>query len=296
MTADRWIDETLHTNLCSRYRAERVLYESRSEHQHLVLFENPTFGRMLALDGAIQTTERDEFIYHEMLAHVPILAHGKARRVLIIGGGDGGMLEEVLKHKTVERVTMVEIDASVVTFSREHLSKICGQAFEDPRTNLVIADGARFVAEAAERYDVVIVDSTDPIGPGAVLFTESFYRHCHRILGPGGILVTQNGVPFMQADELRGSLTHFRRIFRDATCYLATIPTYTGGPMAFGWASDDGGLRALPEAVLAARLAATAIVTRYYTPAVHVAAFALPPYIAEIIATSGAAPQTMQRS
>ena len=282
MTA-RWIDETLHENFRSSYRASRVLHEERGEHQHLVLFDNPTFGRMLVLDGAVQTTESDEFIYHEMLAHVPILAHGRARRVLIVGGGDGGMLEEVLKHRAIEHVTMVEIDPAVIAFSKRHLTTICRDAFEDPRAHVVIADGARYVADTAERFDVAIIDSTDPIGPGAVLFTEDFYRGCHRVLNPGGILVTQNGVPFLQADELVGSIRAFRHIFRDAACYTATVPTYTGGPMAFGWASDDAGVRAHGIDTLRQRYAAAAVETRYYTPEVHAAAFALPRYIAQLI-------------
>ncbi|MEX2648829.1 MAG: polyamine aminopropyltransferase [Alphaproteobacteria bacterium] len=280
----RWIAETLHADFRTTYRADKVLHEESSEHQHLVLFENATFGRMLVLDGAIQTTEKDEFIYHEMLAHLPILAHGRVRRVLIIGGGDGGMLEEVLKHRAIERVVMVEIDPSVIAFSKRHLRSICGAAFDDPRAQVVIADGARFVAESAERFDLVIVDSTDPIGPGAVLFTEAFYRGCHRVLNPGGVLVTQNGVPFLQAAELVGSLAAFRRIFRDSGCYLATIPTYTGGPMAFGWACDDPELRRVPIETLSARFAAAGVATRYYTPDVHVAAFALPRYVADLIA------------
>jgi spermidine synthase len=193
------------------------------------------------------------------------------------------MLEEVLKHRDVERVTMVEIDESVVAFSREHLRAICGSAFEDSRLRLVIADGARFVAETDERFDVAIVDSTDPIGPGAVLFSEAFYRACHRALAPGGVLVTQNGVPFLQADELRSSVAAFRRIFRDGTCYLATVPTYTGGPMAFGWASDDPALRTVPEATLAERWSRAGFGTRYWTPAVHRAAFALPAYVSDLI-------------
>lgn len=279
----RWIDETLHEHFRSSYHASRVLHEERGDLQHLVLFENPTFGRMLVLDGAVQTTESDEFIYHEMLAHVPILAHGHARRVLIIGGGDGGMLEEVLKHRAIEHVTMVEIDPAVIAFSKRHLPSICRDAFDDPRGRVVIDDGARYVAETADRFDVVIVDSTDPVGPGAVLFTEDFYRGCHRVLRPGGILVTQNGVPFLQADELVGSVRAFRCVFKDGACYTATVPTYTGGPMAFGWASDDLGARTTPVAALRERFAAAAIDTRYYTPEVHVAAFALPRYIADLI-------------
>ncbi len=277
-----WYEEELHADLRLKLKAERLLYDSATEHQRLVLFDNATFGRVLLLDSVVQTTERDEFIYHEMLAHLPILAHGAARKVLIVGGGDGGMLEEVLKHRGVEKATMVEIDRGVVDFAKRYLGNICGQAFEDPRLDLVIADGAAFVAECEERYDVIIVDSTDPIGPGEVLFTESFYGRCRRCLAPGGILVTQNGVPFVQGDELRNTLRHLRGLFADVSCYLATVPTYAGGPMAFGWASDDPGLRAPPLELLERRYAESGIATRYYNPAVHLAAFALPGYIAEL--------------
>ncbi len=263
---------------------EEVLHRSKTAHQDLIIFENPTLGRVLALDGAVQTTERDEFIYHEMLAHVPILAHGAAREVLFVGGGDGGMLEEVLKHAAIERVTMVEIDAGVIDLAKQPLRPSCGEAFDDPRTGLVISDGVDFVARAQARYDVIIVDSTDPVGPGEALFQEDFYRNCRRCLAPGGILVTQNGVPFLQGPELTGTLTCFHRHFADATCYLATVPTYFGGPMAFGWASDDPALRRVPLETLQARFSAAAIATGYYTPEVHLGAFALPPYIAKLIA------------
>ena len=278
-----WFRETLHRDYESGLRIEEVLFETKSEHQHLLLFRNETFGRVLTLDGVVQTTEADEFIYHEMLAHLPILAHGGVERVLIIGGGDGGMLEEVLKHRSVTEAVQVEIDASVVDFAKTHLRAICGQAYEDPRTELVIADGLKYVAETDRRFDLIIVDSTDPIGPGEVLFTERFYADCKRCLSDGGILVTQNGVPFLQADELNQTLGFFRRLFADATCYLATVPTYAGGPMAFGWATDDTSLRNLPLETLQARFSAAGIASRYYTPAVHLGAFALPPYIAETV-------------
>ncbi|MCK5276114.1 MAG: polyamine aminopropyltransferase, partial [Alphaproteobacteria bacterium] len=200
-----------------------------------------------------------------------------------IGGGDGGMAEEVLKHKSVERVTMVEIDAGVVEFSKQYLPNICKDAFDDPRLNLVIADGAKFVAETDERFDVAIIDSTDPIGPAEVLFTEAFYGNVKRCLNEGGIVATQNGVPFLQGDELTSTLAAFRKLFRDPTCYLATVPTYVGGPMAFGWGTDDASLRQVTEETLAERFKAAGIETRYYTPAVHKAAFALPPYIQDMI-------------
>lgn len=282
MTAD-WFEETLHPGLHTRLRIDRLLYEGKSDHQHLILFENPEFGRVLALNGVVQTTERDEFIYHEMLSHLPLLAHGQAKSVLIIGGGDGGMLEEVLKHQSVERATLVEIDAGVIEFSKQYLRSICGDAFEDPRTEIVIADGVDHVEKTEDRYDVLIVDSTDPIGPGEVLFTERFYTACKRVLAPGGVLVTQNGVPFVQGEELRNTLAALRPLFADTTCYTATVPAYIGGCMAFGWATDDTQLRDISLEALRRRYTAAQLDTRYYTPEVHQAAFALPGYIAEII-------------
>ena len=280
---EEWSEEALHDGLRIKIRIDKLLFDSKTEHQRLQLFESKAFGRVLTLDSVVQTTESDEFIYHEMMAHLPILAHGKAKRVLIIGGGDGGMAEEVLKHKSVERVTMVEIDAGVVEFSKQYLPNICKDAFDDPRLNLVIADGAKFVAETDERFDVAIIDSTDPIGPAEVLFTEAFYGNVKRCLNEGGIVATQNGVPFLQGDELTSTLAAFRKLFRDPTCYLATVPTYVGGPMAFGWGTDDASLRQVTEETLAERFAAAGIDTLYYTPAVHKAAFALPPYIQDMI-------------
>lgn len=276
-----WSVERLHDDHRQCLRADRVLYDSNTEHQRLRVIENPTFGRILTLDGVVQTTEGDEFVYHEMMAHVPILAHGAATDVLIIGGGDGGMAREVLRHASVRHVTMVEIDAGVVEFSKQYLPSLSAGAFDDPRLNLVIADGAAFVAETQRQYDVIIIDSTDPIGPGEVLFTDTFYGRAKRCLKPGGVLVTQNGVPFMQGDELTNTLRAFKALFADATCYLGTVPTYAGGPMAFGWGTD-GTARETPLDVLKSRFAEAGFETRYYTPEVHAAAFALPVYVLDL--------------
>lgn len=274
-----WFDEQLHGAHRQGLKVDAVLYDSETEHQRLQVFQNPQFGRFLTLDGVVQTTEGDEFIYHEMMAHTPIIAHGNARRVLIIGGGDGGMAREVLRHDAVEHVTMVEIDAGVVEFSKEYLPTLSAGAFDDPRLSLVIADGAEFVKTCQDRFDVIIVDSTDPIGPGEVLFTDTFYGRAKRLLNDGGIIVTQNGVPFMQGEELTNTMRAFRALFADATCYLATIPTYAGGPMAFGWGTD-GDARATPLEVLEGRFAASGVTgLRYYTPEVGQAAFALPGYV-----------------
>ncbi|PKP84368.1 MAG: polyamine aminopropyltransferase [Alphaproteobacteria bacterium HGW-Alphaproteobacteria-2] len=277
-----WETERLHAHYRQALSVDRLLYDSETAHQRIRVFENGTFGRVMTLDGVVQVTEADNFIYHEMLTHVPILAHRAARRVLIIGGGDGGMAREALRHAAVEHVTMVEIDAGVVEFCREYLPGISAGAFDDPRLRLVIADGADFVRDCAEFFDVIIVDSTDPVGPGEVLFTETFYGRAKRCLAPAGILVTQNGVPFMQGDELTNTMRAFRALFADATCYLASVPSYAGGPMAFGWGTD-GDARATPLDVLEGRFAGAGVATRYYTPAVHLGAFALPPYVARLI-------------
>ena len=182
---------------------------------------------------------------------------------------------EVLRHRAIEPVTLVEIDAGVVEFSKQYLPSLSAGAFDDVRLNLVIADGAAFMRDSTETFDVIISDSTDPIGPGEVLFTDSFYGHVKNRLATGGIFVTQNGVPFMQADELSGTMRAFRTLWSDATCYLATVPSYAGGPMAFGWGTDTAA-REVDLVVLETRFAATGIATRYYTPEVHKAAFALP--------------------
>jgi spermidine synthase len=287
MAQKRWIPETLFDDLGFRmtYEVERVIYEMQTEHQHLVLFEHPFFGKMLMLDGATQVTTKDEFVYHEMMTHVPILAHGHAREVLIVGGGDCGIAEEVLKHKSVQRLTQVEIDASVVEFSKEHFPEFTGPVLRDRRFELVIDDGMKYVARTDRRFDVIIVDSTDPIGPGKVLFSQKFYAACRRCMSKGAVLVAQKGVPIFQSGELTAGILKFRKLFADGYCYVAAIPTYVGGHMAMGWATDNVKMRHLPVKTIAARYAkAGRFPTRYWTPEVHVAAFALPRFIADRVA------------
>ncbi|MGF1659848.1 MAG: polyamine aminopropyltransferase [Rubrimonas sp.] len=277
-----WSVELLHDDFRQCLKEATLLYDSETAHQRLRVFRNPTFGRILTLDGVVQVTEGDEFIYHEMMAHVPMLAHGAAKRVLIVGGGDGGMAREALKHPGLERLVMVEIDAGVIEFSRRYLPGIGAGAFDDPRLEIVIADGADFMRESAEVFDVILVDSTDPIGPGETLFTDSFYGCARKRLAEGGIMVTQNGVPFLQKAELTRSMTAFKALFRDYGCYMATIPTYVGGPMAMGWATD-GDARGVAAATLAERVAEIGLEARYYTPEIHKAAFALPGYVSALM-------------
>lgn len=266
-----------------RFLVDEVLYRSRTGHQDLVIFRNNEFGRVMALDGVVQTTEGDEFVYHEMLAHVPILAHGRARRVLIIGGGDGGMLREVLRHETVTHVTQVEIDAEVIETCKQYLPNHSRGAFDDPRVDIVIDDGLQFVSRAGDSFDVIISDSTDPIGPGEALYTGDFYAGCRQRLNEGGVLVTQNGNLFTQLDEVRTTAARLAPLFADATFYTAAVPTYLGGAMAFAWATDDTTLRRVPLDELQARCNRSGIETRFYTPDVHQAAFALPRFVLDAV-------------
>jgi spermidine synthase len=286
MAEKRWIAETLFDPEGFRmtYEVERVLYEQQTEHQHLILFEHKFFGKILMLDGATQVTTKDEFVYHEMMSHVPLFAHGKAKEVLIVGGGDCGIAEEVLKHRTVERLTQCEIDASVVKFSREHFPEFTKPVLGNKRFDLVIDDGMKFVAKTERRFDVIIVDSTDPVGPGKVLFSPKFYAGCKRCMKPGGVLITQNGVPILQAGELTTGIEKLRKLFADGTCFVAAIPTYVGGHMAMGWATDNKALRQTPLKTIADRYKkAGGFKTKYWTPEVHKAAFALPRFIRELV-------------
>jgi spermidine synthase len=248
-----------------------------------MICHNALLGRVMTLDGVVQTTESDEFIYHEMMAHVPILAHGNARRVLIVGGGDGGMLREVLRHTSVEHVTMVEIDGEVIEMAKAYLPNHSQGAYDDPRADIVISDGIEFVRDTNDQFDVIISDSTDPIGPGEVLFSNNFYAQCHRILNPGGVLVTQNGVPFFQIDEVVNTHKRMGEHFTDQTFYSAAVPTYYGGVMTFAWGCDDPGLRKQPLELIEQRFEASGISTRYYTPQIHQATFALPRYVSDAL-------------
>ena len=272
-----WYEEAYHPDWRQRFQVERYVYRGRTRFQEALIFESPLFGRVLVLDGIVQTTERDEFIYHEMITHVALVAHGAVRDVLIIGGGDGGTLEEVLKHHSVARATMVELDPGVVELARAHLPGIHRGAFEDPRTELIFGDGVKFVADTAQQFDVIIVDSTDPCGPGEVLFTQGFYADCRARLRAGGILVAQSGNAFAERERLRACLARLGNVFRDTSFILTSVPAYVGGPFVFAWGSDDPAKRGLSPAQLAARPLPQDL--RCYTPAVHAAAFVHPPWL-----------------
>jgi len=283
MPTDSWVNETLYPDWGQRFRVKRELARVQSGFQDILVFESFTHGRVMLLDGVVQITEADEFVYQEMLAHVPLLAHGAAHRVLIIGAGDGGVLRRVLQHRNVERAVMVEIDGEVIRLAREFLPAIAGDAWTDPRAEVIVGDGIDYVRRAEPgSFDAVIVDSTDPIGVGEALFTEEFYAGCARLLTDRGVVVNQCGVPAMQADELRETSLRRAGSFPDVSAYVAAVPTYVGGYMTLGWAAKDLSLRSVPvqEIRRRAEVAGVLDTTGYWTPEIHVASFHLPPYIA----------------
>lgn len=272
--------EKLHSSFGQYFSIKQVLYRDKTDHQDLIIFDTEEFGRVMALNDVVQTTERDEFIYHEMMAHVPLLAHGDVKKVLIIGGGDGGILREVCRHANVEQIVMVEIDKEVVTLCQKYLPCHHAGAYDDPRFKLIIDDGIAFVNHTDERFDLIISDSTDPIGPGENLFKSSFYKGCRRILNTGGLFVAQNGVCFLQQIEVLNSYQRLMPYFSDVSFYQAAVPTYYGGVMTFAWASENAGLRQLSLSNLEARFSASGLKDcLYYNPFIHFASFALPQYL-----------------
>ncbi len=286
---ERWIEETLHINWRTFLKADKVLFEKQTDHQHLIIFENATFGRVLMLDHVVQLTTADEFVYHEMMAHVPVFAQKAVGvqsplSVLIIGGGDGGVLREVLRHNQVERAVLCEIDGDVIDMARRYFPDVAGGAFDDPRTEIVIGDGTAYAREQKDCFDIILIDSTDPIGPGAVLFTKEFYGDCQNALKAGGVMVTQNGLPFMHPDELRQSVQFFKELgFADCGAYLATTPGYFGGPMSYGWAAKREALKDIPLEALTGVSEAAGLDMDFYSPGVHKGAFALPGYVLKLV-------------
>jgi len=274
-----WLKEKENENLHIGIRVSRVLHQERSRFQDIAIVDTPALGRMLVLDGVVQTTVKDEFAYHEMIAHVPLMAHPNPRRVLIIGGGDGGTVREVIKHPTVERVDLVEIDERVIAVCREYLPELSA-GFDDPRVNIIIADGLEYVKQVRGQYDVVIIDSSDPIGPAVGLFQEAFYRDVHGALADGGIMVAQTESPFLQPQLVKDVSTAVGRAFPPrAYSYLAVVPIYSLAEWSFTLGTkgpDPRSPRVKPGEPLP-------FATRYYTPELHQAAFVLPRYVQELL-------------
>lgn len=276
----KWVIEKWQ-NVETRYGIKEIFYENGSEFQHTQVVDSIQYGRMLLLDGIVQTTEKDEFIYHEMMVHVPVLSHPSPEKVLIIGGGDGGILREVIRYKSVTSATIVEIDPGVIDLCKEYLPTISNGAFEDSRTSLIISDGAAFVKETREKFDVVIVDSCDPIGPATVLFSKAFYRDIHDLLNPGGIMVCQTGSLYMQPDEQAETHSLLSGIYSYVNPYVFAVPTYIGGLFSAMFCSDNIDPNKIDIGMLKEKTAVNIIKTRYYNPGTHIGAFHVPGFLKE---------------
>jgi spermidine synthase len=249
----------------------------KSPFQQIDVFDSEEFGRFFTLDGLMMVTEKDEFIYHDMITHVPMATNPAIKRVLVIGGGDGGTVRELARYKAVERIDMVDIDEMVVNVCREHL-KFTSRSLDDPRVTLHFEDGLKFIRSKENEYDLIIVDSTDPFGPGEGLFTREFYGNCFKALSADGILVNQHENPYYEfySHAMQRAHSRIKELFPVCRVYQAHIPTYPSGHWLFGFASKKFD----PARDLdAAAWNALGLDTRYYNTDLHVGAFALPNYV-----------------
>jgi spermidine synthase len=279
---DLWFTEQLSDHVRFSLRVTRHLYSGQSPFQRIDVLDSAEFGRVLLIDGLIMITERDEFIYHEMITHVPMAVHPNPHRVLVVGGGDGGTVRELCRYDRVEHIDLVEIDELVVQVAKEYFPTT-SSGFADPRVQLHFTDGVDYVRKCGTRYDLIIVDSTDPIGPGEGLFTREFYQDCFRILNDDGIMVNQHEGPFYAEDARACQRAHARivQVFPISRVYQAFIPTYASGHWLFGFASK----KYHPVKDLRAEeWESPGLKTRYYNTKLHKGAFALPVYVEELLA------------
>lgn len=250
---------------------EKTLFRGKSDYQEVLVVESKGWGRVLTLDGCFMVTERDEYVYHEMLAHPAMMAHGSAKNVLIIGGGDGGTVREVLKHDP-DHVDLVEIDKMVIDASREFLPSVAGK-LSDPRVSINCVDGLQWVKDRKNTYDVILVDSCDPVGPGIGLFRAPFYKDCAAALKKGGIFVNQSESPHQHPDIIKGIYAELRKAYKHQGMYLAHMPTYPTGCWSFAFNSNDVSVQ---EGIARAAKGTRPIETKYYNRELHAAAFVLP--------------------
>lgn len=283
---DVWFtDKDENTALSLRHKGDR-LYRKKSPFQLVEVYDTYEYGKMLTIDNMVMCTEKDEYVYHEMIAHVPALTHQNVKRALVIGGGDGGTIRELLKHDSIEEVIMVEIDAAVIEASKEFLPSIAC-SFDHPKLKVIVGDGIKYMAEATpESFDLILVDSTDPIGPAEGLFSYDFYRNAYAALSPSGILVTQSESPRFNVKAFKECYTCYRSIFGDdkVHCYLFFTPTYPSGMWSFSY-SCKGDIHPLKDfdAELSQAFAEKHDL-KYYNAGIHQAAFALPTFVQKMLA------------
>lgn len=276
-----WFSEKHTPSVKLSIQVDQQLFSGQSAYQRIDVFTSQEFGRFLTLDGYMMLTEKDEFIYHEMMVHVPMAVHPDVRDVLVIGAGDGGIVRELSAYENIERIDMVEIDPMVIEVCRKYLPFTAGK-LDDPRLKIYYQDGLKYVRHYESSYDLIIVDSTDPFGPGEGLFTREFYGSCFKALRTDGIMVNQHESPFYDVDALAMQRAHKRIVesFDIARVYQAHIPSYPSGHWLFGFASKAYH----PVRDLKAReWNKLGLQTRYYNPNLHRGSFALPNYVQKLL-------------
>ena len=276
-----WFSELQTPNVKLSIRVDRQLYSGRSEFQRIDIFDSPEFGRFLTLDGYMMLTEKDEFIYHEMITHVPMAVHPCVKKVLVIGAGDGGVIRELTRYPEIEQIDLVEIDQLVVEVCKKYLPQTACR-FDDPRVHIYYEDGLKFIRRFENEYDLIIVDSTDPFGPGEGLFTREFYGSCYKALKEDGIMVNQHESPFYDEDATACQRAHKRIVesFPISRVFQAHIPTYPSGHWLFGFASKK--YHPLND-LQAEKWNGLHIPTWYYTTNLHAGAFMLPKYVEDML-------------
>lgn len=275
--------EELYKKYNQNITIEKIITSQKSKFQNILIFDSKYFGRILTLDKVIQITEFDHFYYSEMLSHIPIITHGKVKRVLIIGGGDGAIAHEVLKHNSIKEVFICEIDQDVINLSVKYLKKINFGSLKNPKVKIIIEDASQFIKRNNFKnyFDLIIADRPDPIGPGKNLFKIKFYKDIKNALSNSGIAVFQNGVPFFQKKELKDTMKHLKSTFNYSGVYLTVVPTYIGGYMALTWSSNAIDISKKVNLDKHSKVI-NKLNTQYYTKEIHYTSFILPKWIKEI--------------
>lgn len=273
---DLWLSESQIENAVMTYKIKETLVRRQTKYQDLAIVDTYAFGRMLVLDGIVQTTIKDEFVYHEMITHIPLFTHPNPQKVLVVGGGDGGAVREILKHKSVKKVVLCEIDECVIDECKKFLPQI-SSSLDDPKCEIFIGDGIKYVHEHKSEFDVIIIDSTDPFSIAEGLFGGSFYKEIYDCLTDDGIFVAQTETPFYLPQVVKKVFNDAKSFFPITKLFMAAIPTYPGGY----WSFTIGSKKYDPETVDLSD--AASIPTKYYTKKLHKACFTLPKYIEDLI-------------
>jgi spermidine synthase len=274
-----WYTETYNDNLGLTFKIKGTLHCEQSEFQKVEVIETEAYGKMLLLDGLVMTTEKDEFFYHEMISHIPMLSHANPERVLVVGGGDGGTVREVLKHPSVKEIVLCEIDGAVIEVSKKYLPSIAGK-LDDSRVTINVEDAIEYMKRQSKNFDVILIDSTDPMGPGEGLFTEEFYTNVKNALKDGGVMAAQSESPILNQKELGLVSTLLKKVFPIVKTYIAPVPTYPGSFWSWTFCSETVNPLEIKNETNAEVIEKQA---KFYNRDIHKSVFALPNFVRNIV-------------